>query len=120
MYEEKKKTSIISLALCALAIVLICAALVITTNNSAAYRASQLNSSVVDRSAYVKVYVLEEVQEIAKQAYADNYLAYYDGEVKITGFENLIMAQILRTVPNNQLENYNIFVYNDGITVEYK
>jgi len=122
MLRSKKGASIISLALCAVAITLVTTALVVATNNSAEYRASKMvkNNYVVESSAYSKTYRLTEVEQVAKQAFANNYLSFYDKEVDLEGFYALVVGEMMETIPQNQLENYNIIVTSDGVDVEYK
>lgn len=122
MLRSKRGASIISLALCAVAIALVTSALVVATNNSAEYRASKMVKTdyVVESSAYVKTYKLTEVEHIARQAYANNYLSFYDKEVDLEGFYALVVGEMMESVPQNQLENFNIIVTSDGVDVEYK
>ena len=120
---NKKGASIISLALCAVVLAFVTTALVVATNNSAMYRASKIaeeQNIVIETSSYTKVYRLNEVTNIARQAYVDNYLSFYDKEVDIDGFTALVMGDIMQKVPANQLENYNITVTEDGVHVENK
>ena len=123
MLNKKRGASVISLVLCGVALTLVVSALVVATNNSAMYRAQMIaenNSKVIENSAYTRVYTLNEVKAIAKQAFANNYLALYDNEVGMQGFEALVIGDMKQTVPQEQLDNYNIYVTRDGIEVQYK
>ena len=122
MRTRKQGASIISLALCAVAMTLVTTALVLSTNNAAEYKAYQMakENKVVESSAYTKVYRLSEVRTVAKQAFADSYLAFYDKEVNLEGLEALVLGEMMQTIPQNQLENYEIIVTSDGVDVEYK
>lgn len=123
MLNIKRGTSVISLVLCGVALTLVVSALVVATSNSAMYRAQMIaenNSKVIEHSAYTKVYTLSEVKTIAKQAFTNNYLALYDNEVGMSGFEALVIGEMRQTVPQEQLDNYNIYVTRDGIEVQYK
>ena len=123
MYRFKRGTSIISLALCAVAITLVTTALVIATNNSAMYRAQRVlekQAKVIETSAYTKIYKLSEVKNIARQAFANNYLSFYDSEVDLEGFEALVLGEMMQQIPLNQLENYIVDVSHDGVDVQYK
>ena len=122
MINKKRGVSIISLTLCAVAITLVTTALVVATNNSAMYRAQKYineNTKQVESYAYTKIYSISEVTNIARQAFANNYLSFYDGEVDLDGFEALILGEMMQQIPVNQLENYNINVVDDGVFVEY-
>ena len=123
MLNRKRGTSVISLVLCGVALTFVVAALVVATSNSAMYRAQMIaenNSKVIENSAYTKVYTLNEVKSIAKQAFANNYLALYDNEVGMQGFEALVINEMKKTIPQEQMDNYNIYVTRDGIEVQYK
>lgn len=123
MIKTKKGASIISLTICTVVVALVTTALVFANRNSAMYRAQLLqekNSQVVEKTAYTKVYSLSEVTSIARQAYANNYLSFYDNEVDLTGFEALVIGEMMQQIPQDQLDNYNITVTVDGVNVEYK
>ena len=123
MLNRKKGTSAISLVLCGVALVLVTAALVVATNSSAMFRAQMIadnNSNVVENSAYTKVYTLGDVKSIAKQAFANNYLSLYDNKVGITEFKELVIGEIKQIIPEEQLNNYNIYITQDEIEVQYK
>lgn len=120
MLKGKRGVSIISLVLCAVAITFVTTALVVATNNSAEYRVARImkrQNAIVDSSAYVKVYSLNEVENVARQAFVDNYLSYYNGEVTLLGFEALVLGQIQETIPVNQLDNFIVYVTADGVDV---
>ena len=121
MLKGKKGASIISLALCAVALTLVTAALTIATNNSAMYRANEIAKKqvkVVENSAYTKVYRLSEVEQVARQAFANNYLSFYDKEVDLLGLEALVLGEMLETIPEKQLDNFRVIVTPDGVDVE--
>lgn len=121
--NEKKNVSIISLALCAVAITLVTAALVVARMNDIDYKAQMMQEKQpqqVETQAYVKVYKLQEVVNIARQAYADNYLSFYDKQVDLEGFEVLVIGEMMQNIPHNQLEDYEIKVTSDGVDVQYK
>ncbi len=124
MIKGKRGTSIISLALAAIAIALTTTALVVATNNSAIYRAGEMrkNNKVenVETKAYVKIYNLSEVRTIARQAFANNYLEFYDNNVDLEGFEALVIGEMMQQIPQNQLEDYEIKVTEDRITVKLR
>ena len=123
MLNKKRGASVISLVLCGVALTLVVASIVVATNNSSAYRAQLIaenNSKVIENSAYTKVYTLSEVKAIAKQAFANNYLTLYDNEVGMSGFEALVIGEMKETIPQEQLDSYNIYVTRDGIEVQYK
>ena len=123
MLNRKKGASAISLVLCGMALSLVVAALVVATNNSAAFKAQMIaekQTSIIENSAYTKVYSLSEIKAVAKEAYVNNYLLLFDEEIGISDFEALILGEIQLTIPYEQLENYNIFVTQDGIEVQYK
>ena len=123
MLNTKKGASAISLVLCGVAVAFIVAALVVATNNAAMFKAqmiAQKATNVVEDSAYTKVYTLNEIKIVAKQAFANNYLSLYDNVVSMTGFEALVIGEIQETIPQEQLENYNIFVSQDGVEVQHK
>lgn len=123
MLKVKRGASIISLALCAIAITLITTALVIAQNNSAVYRAQMVENSqsqIIDSSAYTKVYKLSEVRNIARQAFANNYLSFYDNEVNLEGLEALVIGEMMHTIPQEQLESFVVEVTPDGVDVQYK
>lgn len=123
MLKVKRGASIISLALCAVALTLVTTALVVATNNSAIFRAQMIErnqSQVVESSAYTKVYKISEVRNIARQAFANNYLSFYDNEVNLEGFEALVLGEMMQQIPQNQLENFVIQVTSDGVNVQYK
>ena len=122
MLKGKRGVSIISLCLCAVAIMFVVSAVVVTTNNSAMCEAERIVSQtkVVESSAYTKVYKISEVETIARQAFVNNYLAYYDGEVDLLEFEALVLGEMAQTIPMRQLDNYAVFVSADGVEVEYR
>ncbi len=123
MFNLKKGTSAISLVLCAIAITLVTTALVIATNNSAKFRAQMLEKEQVksvESSAYTKVYKIDEVRSIARQAYVNNYLAFYNNEVNLQKFEQLIIQEMVGQIPQNQMESYVVEVTPDGVYVQYK
>jgi hypothetical protein len=62
----------------------------------------------------------EEIRNIARQAYVDNYLPFYDNEIDFDGFVALVMGDIMQKVPANQLDGYNVIVTEDGVEVENK
>lgn len=118
MLRLKKGASIISLGLCLVAVCLVTSALVVAKKNDYEYKASLVNN--VENNAYVKVYTLDEVKSIARQAYVDEYLPFADGEITITTLKENVVENMKKTVPDEQLESFEIFVYDDGITVEYR
>ena len=122
MKMMKKGASIISLALCVVAITLVTTALVVATNNSAEYRASKTvkENRVVESYAYVKTYSLAEVETIARQAYANNYLSFYDKEVDLEGLYALVVGEMMQVIPQNQLEDYDIIITSNGVDVKQK
>lgn len=123
MLNLKKGTSIISLVVCAVAITLVTTALVVTTNNSATLRAKMFKdeqAQKVESYAYTKVYTINEVRNIARQAYVNNYLAFYNNEVSLERFEELVIGAMMKQIPQNQLEDYVVQVTPDGIYVQYK
>lgn len=123
MKTGKKGTSIISLALCAVAISLVTTALVVATNNAAMFRANEMakeQKRIVETTAYRRVYGLGEVTTIARKAFVDNYLPFYDKEVDIEGFRALVLGDIMQKVPTNQLDNYNITITSDSVEVTNK
>ena len=123
MLKNKKGASAISLILCAIVISILTVAIVVAASNSATFRANERakkEAKILNSQAYTKVYTLEEVQEIAKQAFVDNYISFYEEEVSFTEFKDLILAQINKTIPSSQMVKYNVYVYNDGVTVQYK
>ena len=123
MLNGKKGASIISLALAAVALTLTTTALVIATNNSAMYRyekAKRQQVKEIDRVAYVKVYTLDEVKSVARQAYVDNYLSFYEKEVDLQGLEALVIGEMMEHIPQNQLDKYSIIVTDDSINVAMK
>lgn len=116
--KSKKGTSIISLVLCAVIVTLVTTALVLANRNSAMFRAAlEDEDRVVEKSAYIKVYRTTEVRDIAKQAFANNYLAFYDGDVDLEGFKALILGEMMQQIPLNQLEDFDVNVTPDGVTV---
>ncbi len=123
MLKGKMGASMISLILCAIAVTLVTAALVIANYNSAIFKAQQIankNKAQFEISAYSKIYTKAEIEIIARQAFVDNYLSFYDKNVDFEGFEALIMGEIMRQVPVDQLEEYNIHVLTDGVIVEQR
>lgn len=123
MLKNKNGASIISLALCAVAITLVTTALVLAQNNSEVYRAQMIErrqSQIVESSAYTRVYKLSEVRNMARQAFANNYLSFYDNEVDLEGFEALIIGELMQTIPQDQLEDFVFEVKPDGVNVEHK
>ena len=123
MFNLKKGTSVISLILCAVAISLVTTALVVATNNSAVFRAQMLEreqTKNVESNAYTKVYKIDEVGSIARQAYVNNYLTFYNNEVNLQEFEQLIIQEMVQQIPQNQMGNYIIQVTPDGVYVQYK
>ena len=123
MFNLKKGTSVISLVLCAVVIALVTTALVVATNNSAVFRAQMLEKEQlqkVETHAYTKVYVINEVRNIARQAYVNNYITFYNNEVNLQEFEQLIIQEMVQQIPQNQMENYVIQVTPDGVYVQYK
>lgn len=123
MLKTKKGVSALSLVLCTVVVGLVVVALIVATNNSAAFRAqltAKNQSDVVENSAYTKVYSLDEVKAIARQSFANNYILLYEGQVDMTGFEALIIGEMEQQIPARQLTNYNIFVTQDGIEVQSK
>ena len=122
MFNGKRGASIISLALAAIAIAFTTTALVVATNNAARYRANSTlkkQVDIVETSAYTKVYSLSEVTQIAKQAYVNNYLSFYDKQVDLEGFEALVIGEMMHQIPLQQLEDYVIEVTYDGVDVEH-
>jgi hypothetical protein len=123
MLNTKKGASAISLVLCGVAMAFIVSALIVATNNSAMSKAqviAQKEINVVEDLAYTKVYTLNEIKIVAKQAFANNYLSLYDNEVDMAGFEALVVGEMQQTIPQEQLDNYNIFVSQDGVEVQHK
>lgn len=121
MLKSKRGASIISLALCAVTVGFVIAAVVVAVNNSATLRAQLIADSqknVVESSAYTKVYEKYEVVTIARQAFANNYLQLYDGKVDLEGFKALVIGEMMQTIPMEQLEEYNITITEDSISVE--
>lgn len=121
MLRVKTGASIISLCLCAVAVSFIVSALVVATNNSAMYRAELIASkqnNIIENSAYIKVYEKGEIIAIARQAFANNYLDYYDGEVDLEGLEALVIGEVMQTIPLKQLDGYEIYVTADGVNVK--
>lgn len=121
MLRNKRGLSIISLVLCAVALTFIISALVVATNNSARYRAYLIadKQPIIEESqAYSKVYTKSEVINMARQAFANNYLDLYDGKVDLKGFEALVIGEMMQTIPMEQLEEYNITITKDGVNVE--
>lgn len=121
MKNNKKGASIISLLLCVIAITLVTTALVVATNNSARYRASKIIDSrenVQESLASVKIYTKSEVISVARQAFVNNYIEFYDGNVDLEGFRALVIGEMMQVIPINQLEKYDIHVTKDGVTVE--
>ena len=118
--NNKRGVSLISIILCFVAISLVTAALVVAINNAADYRISSIAKNaveIIDSSAYIKVYTKNEIDAIARQAFADNYLTYYDGVVDVEGLEALVISDIQEKVPEAQLENYEIIVTQNGVDV---
>lgn len=124
MNEKERPVSIISLTLCAIAITLITSALVVAKLNHESYLAESYRKenvvNVVETKAYVKIYSLGEVRSIARQAFVDNYLSFYDNEVDLEGFEALILGDMLNKIPEQQLYDYVVSVTADGVDVQYK
>ena len=124
MFKGKRGVSIISLTLAAIAIALTTTALVVATNNSARYRAEEMrkNNKVVnvETKAYVKIYSLSEVRAIARQAFADNYLDFYNNNVNLEGFEALVIGEMMQQIPQNQLEDYVVTVTADSVVVHVR
>ena len=123
MYKFKRGVSLISLMLCVVAMTLVTTALVISTNNSAIYRAQialENQAKLVETSAYTKIYRLSEVRDIARQSFANNYLSFYDNEVDLEGFEALVLGEMMQQIPLNQLENFIVNISHDGVDVQYK
>lgn len=123
MLKRKVGASVISLTLAVVAIALITSALVIATNNSAVYRYEKAKKSqvkTVESVAYTKVYTIGEVRSIARQAYANNYLAYWNNDVDLDGFKALVIGEMMEQVPQNQLESFVVIITNDSIDVEFK
>ena len=118
MLRFKKGASIISLGLCLVAVCLVTSALVVTRKNNYEYKAS-LEKNVED-NAYVKVYTLDEVNQVARQAYVDEYIQFAEGTITITTFRDNVLANMQNTIPSDQLLNFNVFVFDDGVTVEYR
>lgn len=117
---NKKGASIISLAICALAITLVTTALVVATNNSAIYNAELMareQNKITETSAYTEIYSLEQVTKIARQAFVDNYLSFFDKQVNLEEFIALVMGDIMEEVPSKQLNAYDIIVTEDGVDV---
>ena len=120
MLKDKKGTSIISLALCAVAISLVTTALVVATNNAAMYRAQKMtynNTKVVETSAYKDTDRVENIRNIANQAFVNNYLSFYDKQVDLEGFKVLVIGEMMQTIPQNELEDYIIDITADGVKV---
>lgn len=123
MLKNKRGASMFSIVLCLVAMTLIIATLLIVTNNSATMRAQWIlnNSNVkVESLAYTKIYNINEVKDVARQAYANNYLDFYDHEINFEEFKTLVMNEIMKTIPTSQLDSYNIDITPDGIDVQYK
>lgn len=123
MSNGKSGVAILSLILCTLVVGLVFAALAVATNNSAIFKAKlavEKQNGVIENSAYIKVYTLEEIKAVARQAYANNYLALYEEQVDMSGFITLVLNEMNNTVPREQLSKYNVFVSQDGIEVQAK
>ncbi|MBQ8042757.1 MAG: hypothetical protein IJ272_01230 [Clostridia bacterium] len=123
MLKAKRGASIISLALATVAIALTTTALVVATNNAALYRAQVIENKQpvnVETTAYVKIYSLSKVRSIARQAYANNYLSFYDNKVDLEGFEALVIGEMMEQIPQNQLEKYEIIITSDSVDVEVR
>lgn len=116
MIKSKKGTSIISITLCLVALVLVTSALVIAKRNDSIYKASLVKT---EEDAYVKVYSLDDIKSIAKQSYVDNYLPFADGKISFFQFRQNVENEISKIVPFEQLVKVNIYVYKDGIDVQY-
>lgn len=118
MLRLKKGASIITLGLCLVAVCLVTSALVVAKKNDYEYKASLLKEK--ETNAYVKVYTLEEVKDVARKAYVDEYLPFAEEKITITTLKENVIENIKKTIPSEQLENFNVFVFEDGITVEYR
>ena len=115
--SKKRGASIISLALSFIAISLVVAALVVALNNTREYNMAKQEDEAFDSLAYVKVYTKSEIEKVARQAFANNYLSFYDKEVDLEGLEALVIGEIEETVPASQLDNFEIIVTSDGVDV---
>lgn len=123
MLKNKKGASIISLSLCAVAIFLVAAALFVTTKNAARFKAEQVigenKQEVAEESlAITKIYTKAEVISVARQAFANSYLALHNEEVDLEGFEALVIGEMMQILPINEIEKYDIRVTSGGVTVE--
>ena len=123
MLKNKNGASIISLAMCLVAITLVISALVVATNNSARYAAEQVvaksKKTVVEESlASTRVYTKAEVVAVARQAFANSYLALHNEEVDLEGFEALVIGEMMQILPINEIEKYDIHITKNGVTVE--
>lgn len=122
MLNLKKGASIISIALCMVAIALVASALVVANNNHNEYmmaKNSKVNDSV-EKSAYVKIYTKEDVENVARQAFVDNYLMYFDGDIGISGLEKIVIEEVSKQIPGNVLSNYVIEITPDEVIVDIK
>lgn len=122
MFREKSGASAISLILCGVIITLVTTALVVATLNSGINRA-QMNEKQVNQMetlSYSKVYNIGEIRNIAKQSYVNNFISFYEGEVSLQEFKQLVLKDIMQAVPQEQLQEYVVNVTPDGVNVEYK
>ena len=118
--NKKRGASIISIALCFIAISLVTGALAVAVWNDMSYKMNSMalrDSVVMDSSAYIKIYTKNEIVGVARQAFADNYLTFYDGVVDLEGLEALVIGQMEETVPRAQLDNYEVIVTANGVDV---
>ena len=124
MLKGKRGVSFISLAIFSLVFILIVVGIVCAVNGSREYKeelvAKRQRSVVIDKNSYVKVYSKNEIENVARQAYVDNYMQYLDNEVDLDGFSALVIGQMGRAIPSNQLDKYLIIVMDDGIDIVEK
>lgn len=121
MLRFKKGLSLITLVLCGVIITLGITALVVATNNSAIFMAKEIASkqnTVIETGAYTKIYSVHQVETVARQSFANNYLYLYDQEIDLEGFKVLVIGEIMQTIPAGQLENYDIQITADGVDVK--
>jgi len=120
MLSDKRGTSIISLTLCLIVVIMIGTAVFIATSNSARYKVEQIINNKIspeESLANHKTYTHHEVTSIARQAFVNNYLAWYDGKVDLENFRALVIGEMMQTIPVDQLEKFDIHVTQDGVTV---
>ena len=119
----KRGVSVISLVICAVVITLTVSALVIANNNSAIFKASMKNKDNVDileSSAYTDVYTPEQVEQIAIDAYVDEYMDFYEGKMSVEELAALVRENMLDKIGENELDKYEIVVHENSIEVNKK